>query len=98
MPVTSLEGRAAAARDRSAESESAAQSSSSARGTQLMSKKWYVVQAYSGYEGKVKSSLEERIRQANMDQLFGDILIPKENVTENRPSGRRVTSRTFYPG
>jgi transcriptional antiterminator NusG len=63
-----------------------------------MSKKWYVIQAYSGYEGKVKASLEERIRQANMDDHFGDILIPKENVTENRPSGRRVTSRTFYPG
>lgn len=63
-----------------------------------MSKKWYVVQAYSGYEGKVKLSLEERIRQAGMDDAFGEILIPKENVTENRPSGRRVTSRTFYPG
>lgn len=63
-----------------------------------MSKKWYVVQAYSGYEGKVKLSLEERIRQNGMDELFGDILIPKENVTENRPGGRRVTSRNFYPG
>jgi transcription termination/antitermination protein NusG len=63
-----------------------------------MNKKWYVIQAYSGYEGKVKASLEERIRQNHMEELFGDILIPKENVTENRPSGRRVTSRTFYPG
>lgn len=63
-----------------------------------MAKKWYVIQAYSGYEGKVKLSLEERIRQNGMEELFGDILIPKENVTENRPSGRRVTSRTFYPG
>lgn len=63
-----------------------------------MAKKWYVIQAYSGYEGKVKASLEERIRQNGMDELFGDILIPKENVTENRPSGRRVTSRNFYPG
>lgn len=63
-----------------------------------MAKKWYVIQAYSGYEGKVKLSLEERIRQHGMEELFGDILIPKENVTENRPSGRRVTSRTFYPG
>lgn len=63
-----------------------------------MSKKWYVIQAYSGYEGKVKLSLEERIRQHGMEQHFGDILIPKENVTENRPGGRRVTSRNFYPG
>ena len=66
--------------------------------THPMAKKWFVVQAYSGYEGKVKLSLEERIRQNGMDDLFGDILIPKENVTENRPGGRRVTSRTFYPG
>ncbi|MGE0786208.1 MAG: transcription termination/antitermination protein NusG [Sandaracinaceae bacterium] len=63
-----------------------------------MSKKWYVVQAYSGFEAKVKLSLEERIRQAGAEDQFGEILIPKENVTENRPSGRRVTSRTFYPG
>lgn len=63
-----------------------------------MSKKWYVVQAYSGYENKVKLSLEERIRQAEAEDLFGEILIPKENVTENRPGGRRVTTRTFYPG
>jgi transcriptional antiterminator NusG len=63
-----------------------------------MTKKWYVIQAYSGYESKVKASLEERIRQAGVEHMFGDILIPKENVTENRPSGRRVTSRTFYPG
>ena len=63
-----------------------------------MGKKWYVVQAYSGYESKVKLSLEERIRQAGAEESFGEILIPKENVTENRPTGRRVTSRTFYPG
>lgn len=69
-----------------------------AAGRNPMAKKWYVVQAYSGYEAKVKASLDERIRQNGMEELFGDILIPKENVTENRPGGRRVTSRTFYPG
>ena len=63
-----------------------------------MSKKWYVVQAYSGFESKVKLSLEERIRQAGVEEQFGEILIPKENVTENRPGGRRTTTRTFYPG
>jgi len=60
--------------------------------------KWYVVQAYSGYENKVKLSLEERIRQAGMEDHFGEILIPKENVQESRAGNRRVTSRTFYPG
>lgn len=60
--------------------------------------RWYVVQAYSGYENKVKASLEERIRQHNMQGDFGDILIPREQVTETRGTAKRTTSRTFYPG
>ena len=59
--------------------------------------KWYVVQVYSGFEQKVKLSLGERIRQASMDEYFGDILIPTETVQDNQGS-RRVSSRTFYPG
>ena len=62
-----------------------------------MSKKWYVIQAYSGYENKVKASLEERIRRNNMDDLFGKILIPKEQVQDQK-TGKRVTSRNFLPG
>lgn len=62
------------------------------------SMKWYVVQAYSGYEAKVKLSLEERIRQAGLEDQFGEILIPKENVQDTRGGNKRVTSRTFYPG
>ena len=60
--------------------------------------RWYVVQAYSGYENKVKASLEERIRQYTMQDDFGEILIPREQVTETRGTAKRVTSRTFYPG
>lgn len=60
--------------------------------------RWYVVQAYSGYENKVKASLEERIRQYSMEHDFGEILIPREQVTETRGTAKRVTSRTFYPG
>lgn len=63
-----------------------------------MGKKWYVIQAYSGYEGKVKASLEERIKQNAMEDAFGQILIPKENVQETRGTKKRVTSRNFYPG
>jgi transcriptional antiterminator NusG len=59
--------------------------------------KWYVVQVYSGFEQKVKLSLAERIRQASMDDSFGDILIPTETVQDNQGS-RRVSSKTFYPG
>ena len=60
--------------------------------------KWYVVQAYSGYENKVKLSLEERIRQAGLEENFGEILIPKENVQESRSGKKRLSTRTFYPG
>jgi transcriptional antiterminator NusG len=60
-------------------------------------KKWYVIQAYSGYENKVKASLEERIKRNNMEELFGKILIPKEQVQDQK-TGRRVTSRNFLPG
>jgi len=63
-----------------------------------MMKKWYVVQAYSGYENKVKLSLEERIRQAGLQDHFGEVLIPKENVQEARKGNRRITARNFYPG
>ena len=64
---------------------------------QKPSMKWYVVQVYSGFEQKVKLSLGERIRQANMDHSFGDILIPTETVQDSS-GGRRVSSKTFYPG
>ncbi len=60
--------------------------------------KWYVVQAYSGYENKVKLSLQERIKQAGLESRFGEILIPKENVQETRAGKKRLSSRTFYPG
>jgi transcription termination/antitermination protein NusG len=68
------------------------------RGTGAMPMKWYVVQAYSGYESKVKNALLERIKQAGMEDKFGEILIPKENVQETRGGNKRVTARTFYPG
>jgi transcriptional antiterminator NusG len=68
-----------------------------AAGEASMSKKWYVIQAYSGYENKVKASLEERIKRNNMEELFGKILIPKEQVQDQK-TGRRVTSRNFLPG
>ena len=60
-----------------------------------MAKKWYVIHTYSGYENKVKTALQERIRQYTMEDKFGEILIPTETVTESarggqdRASGRR---------
>lgn len=69
--------------------------------------KWYIIQAYSGYENKVKLAILERIRQTEMDESFGEILIPKEQVQQKyetkggKESGRvktRNIQRNFYPG
>ncbi|MBF0369259.1 MAG: transcription termination/antitermination protein NusG [Magnetococcales bacterium] len=63
-----------------------------------MSKKWYVIHAYSGYEKKVKSILEETIRVSGATHLFDEILIPTEEVVELQ-KGKKVTSeRKFFPG
>lgn len=59
--------------------------------------KWYVVQVYSGFEQKVKLSLLEQIKQKGIESAFGEILIPTETVQDNQ-GGRRVSSKTFYPG
>ena len=63
-----------------------------------MGKQWYVVQAYSGYENQVRRSLEERIRRFGMDELFGDILVPTEEVVEMREGQKRRSERKFFPG
>jgi transcriptional antiterminator NusG len=60
--------------------------------------KWYVVHTYSGYENKAKKSLEERIRLEGMGDLFGDILIPMEQVVEMVKGEKRTTRRKFFPG
>ncbi len=59
--------------------------------------KWYVVQVYSGYEQKVKASLAERVKQAGIESLFGDVLIPTETVQDVQ-GRRKPAARTFYPG
>jgi len=63
-----------------------------------MSKRWYVVHAYSGYEGIVQRSLLERIERAGMTDLFGEILVPTENVVEMRNGQQRKSERKFFPG
>ena len=61
-------------------------------------KKWYVVTTYSGYENKVKGALQERIRQFHLEEKFGEILIPSEQVTDTLKDGRqRVKSKTSFP-
>lgn len=63
-----------------------------------MSKRWYVVHAYSGFESTVKRSLLERIERAGMQDYFGDILVPTEEVVEMRGGSQRRSERKFFPG
>ncbi|WP_226666569.1 transcription termination/antitermination protein NusG [Microbulbifer aggregans] len=63
-----------------------------------MAKHWYVVQAYSGYEKRVATSLKERIELHEMDHLFGDVLVPTEEVVEMRAGQKRKSERKFFPG
>ena len=63
-----------------------------------MSMRWYVVHAYSGYEKKVKIALQERIELNQMQSLFGEVLVPTEEVVEMRLGQTRKSERKFFPG
>ncbi len=63
-----------------------------------MAKRWYVVHAYSGYEKKVAAALKERVELYEMQHLFGDILVPTEEVVEMRGGQKRKSERKFFPG
>jgi len=63
-----------------------------------MSKRWYVIQAYSGFEAQVKRSLEERIERFGMEDKFDEILVPTEEVVEMRDGQPRKSERKFFPG
>ena len=63
-----------------------------------MAKKWYVVHTYSGFENKVKKSLEERLKQEALESDFGEILIPMEVVQEMVKGEKKTSKRKFFPG
>jgi transcriptional antiterminator NusG len=63
-----------------------------------MSKKWYAVQAFSGYEKIVHRTLLERIEQSTIGDLFGDILVPVEEVIEMKSGQKTLSERRLYPG
>ena len=63
-----------------------------------MSQRWYIVHAYSNFEHKVKSSLEERIKLMGLEDKFGDILVPTEEVVEMKEGQKRRSERKFFPG
>lgn len=66
--------------------------------TGMSSKRWYVVHAYSGFEKHAKRALEERIRMRGMEDYFGEILVPTEEVVEIKGGQKRKSERKFFPG
>ena len=63
-----------------------------------MAKRWYVVHAYSGYEKQVMRALHERIERFEMQDVFGDVLVPTEEVIEVRRNKKVTAERRFMPG
>jgi transcriptional antiterminator NusG len=63
-----------------------------------MAMRWYVVQAYSGFENQVKRSLEERLVRFGLQDSFGHVLVPTEEVVEMRDGQKRKSERKFFPG
>jgi transcriptional antiterminator NusG len=63
-----------------------------------MAMRWYVVHAYSNYEHKVKQSLTERIAFHGLQEKFGEIMVPTEEVVEMREGKKRRSDRKFFPG
>ena len=61
-------------------------------------KRWYVVHAYSGFEKSVQRALEERITRAGMQDRFGKILVPVEEVVEMKSGQKHMSERKFFPG
>lgn len=64
----------------------------------MSEKKWYVVQAFSQYESKVRQTLLEHIKLHGMEEHFGEILVPTEEIVEMRGGQKRRSERKFFPG
>lgn len=63
-----------------------------------MSKNWYVIHTYSGFEQKVKTNLEEQFERSESKENLGEIVIPTEDVVEVRKGKKKISSRKFFPG
>jgi transcription termination/antitermination protein NusG len=63
-----------------------------------MAKRWYVVHAYSGFEKSVQRTLQERIQRSTMQDKFGQILVPVEEVIEMKSGQKSISERKFFPG
>src|SRR5574343_1067735 len=65
---------------------------------EIMSKRWYVVHAYSGFEKSVMRAIQERITRLGMQEKFGRILVPVDEVVEMRGGQKAISERKFFPG
>jgi transcriptional antiterminator NusG len=63
-----------------------------------MTMRWYVVHTYSGFEKSVARSLQDHIRNAGMQDKFGEVLVPTEEVVEMKSGQKRTSERKFFPG
>lgn len=63
-----------------------------------MEKEWYVIHTYSGFEGRVKASLEERVKTLGLEDKIGNVLIPTEEVVEIKEGKKRRSTKKFFPG
>ena len=63
-----------------------------------MARRWYILHTYSGFEEKVKTTLQERIKSAGQEESFGEILVPTEQVVEMIKGTKKTSSRKFFPG
>ncbi len=61
-------------------------------------KHWYIIHSYSGFENRVRESLVNRIEAFGLKELFGEVMIPTENVVEVRNGKKRVSTKKFFPG
>lgn len=63
-----------------------------------MAKQWYAVHTYSGFEGRVKASIEEKIKSLNLEEKITHVLVPTEDVVELKEGKKRVSTKKFFPG
>ena len=63
-----------------------------------MHKNWYVVHAYSGYEKFVVQEIQARIKRDHLEDYFGEVIVPTEDVVEMRSGQKRKSTRKFFPG
>jgi transcriptional antiterminator NusG len=63
-----------------------------------MAQRWYVVHVYSGFENKVAGSIREQARQAGMEEMISEIMVPTEELVKMRRGTKVATERKFFPG